>query len=57
MYYDEKWIDGTLHHRGSPTADWIPFTIAQYKERCFKQEMKIKQLDEKIAKLENTEAI
>ena len=29
MYYEEKIIDGALHHRSVPNGKWIPFTTKE----------------------------
>lgn len=38
MYHDEKLTNGILHWRGTPTGEWMPFTLKQLSERVMKAE-------------------
>jgi hypothetical protein len=45
MYYEEKWIDGILHSRGTPNGKWEPVS-------AFMLGMKIRELENKLAESE-----
>jgi hypothetical protein len=44
MYYAEKWVNGELCFRVSPSSEWTPFTLSQYKNKVLKLEQKLKRI-------------
>lgn len=45
MYYEEKWIDGTLHGRNSPTGEWTVLCHAALNRRLAETEAERARLD------------
>lgn len=37
MYYEERIINGILHHREIPGGRWIPFTIEELSSNLIKR--------------------
>ena len=50
MHYEEKVINGILHHRSTPRGEWVPFTVEQLTK-------KVKELKKSNAELHEACAI
>jgi hypothetical protein len=60
MYYEEKIIDGILHYRTSPKAEFKPYTlesltykISNYKDEIKKYKESLKEIESPISFMRN----
>ena len=51
MYYEEKIINGILHHRGSPDGEWIMFTIEDLSMRSITRGKSFSLLESQLTQL------